>query len=67
MLQTLKTSKSTQKLLQTYEHRILIMVYLLAATTVTLESSDSDASSVEDSVMDTGKYSMHTYSLIYIV
>ena len=43
------------------------MVYLLSATTVTLESSDSDASSVEDSAMDTGKYSMHTYSLIYIV
>ena len=32
------------------------MVYLVAATIVTLESSDSGASSVEDSAMDTGKY-----------
>ena len=31
------------------------MVYNVAATTVTLESSDSGSSSVEDSVMDTGK------------
>ena len=31
------------------------MVYLVAATTVTLASSDSDASSVEDSAMDVGK------------
>ena len=43
------------------------MIYLVAATTVTLESSDSGASSVEDSAMDTGKCSMHTYSLIYNV
>ena len=40
------------------------MVFLVAAATVTLESSDSGASSVEDSAMDTGKCSMHTYSLI---
>ena len=37
-----------------YQHRILIMVYLVAVTTVTLESSDSGASSVEDSAMDVG-------------
>ena len=43
------------------------MDYVEAATTVTLESSDSGASSVEDSAMDTGKCTMHTYSLIYIV
>ena len=43
------------------------MVYLVAATSVTLESSDSGSYSVEDSVLDTGKCSMHTYSLIYTV
>ena len=43
------------------------MVYLVAATTVTIESSDSGASSVEDSAMDMGNCSMHTYSLIYTV
>ena len=43
------------------------MVYVVATTTVTLENSDSGASSVEDSAMDVGKCSMHTYSLIYIV
>ena len=32
-----------------------------------LESSDFGASSVEDSAMDTGKCSMHTYSLVYTV
>ena len=42
------------------------MVYLVVTTTVALESSDSGASSVEDSAMDTGKCSMHTYSLIHI-
>ena len=36
------------------------MVYLIAATIVTLESSDSGASKVEDSAMVTGKCSMHT-------
>ena len=44
---------------------MLIMVYLVAAPTVTLESSDSGASSVEDSAINTGKCSLHTYSLIY--
>ena len=39
----------------------MIMVYLVGATPVTLESSDSGASNVEDSAMDTGKCSMHTY------
>ena len=43
------------------------MVYIVAATIVTLESSDSDASSVKDSAMVTVKCSMHTYSLIYTV
>ena len=43
------------------------MVYLVAATTVTLESSNSGASSVEDPSMDTGKCSRHTYSLIYTI
>ena len=42
------------------------MVYLVAATTVTLESSDSVASSVEESAMDTGKCSMHTYKFIHV-
>ena len=46
---------------------MLIIIYLVAATIVTLESSDSGASSVEDSAMDTGMYSMHTYSLIHTV
>ena len=50
-----------------YQHRILIMVYLVAATTITLESGDSGAYSIEDSAMDTGNCSMHTYSLIYTV
>ena len=39
--------------------QILIMVCLVAATTVTLESSDSGASSVEDSAMDTDRYPAH--------
>ena len=43
------------------------MVYLVAATTVTLESIDFGASSVEDSAMDASNCSMHTYSLIYTV
>ena len=43
------------------------MVYLVAATTVTLGISDSGASSVEDLAMDTGRCRMHTYSLIYTV
>ena len=36
------------------------MVYLVAAATVTLEISDSGASSVKDSAMDTGKCSVQT-------
>ena len=43
------------------------MVYLVAATIVTSESSDSGASSVEDSAMVIDKCSMHTYSLVYTV
>ena len=43
------------------------MVYLVVATTVTLDISDSGVSSVEDSATYTGKCSMHTYSLIYTV
>ena len=41
------------------------MLYFVAATTISLLSSNSGVSSVEDSAMDTGKCGIHTLSQIY--